>query len=116
MSTVTSYKFLGPDPGSSSEQFAIRGTGIRAETLALAVRNDGRTPDEAAAEFHVLVEAVLESLDYVDTHAELIARERAEADQELVRRGFMNPDGTWKPISHELITIQSRNAESEGDP
>ena len=104
MSTLTKYKFLGPEPGSAWEEFVITGSGIRASTLVFAVRNDGRTPEQVAANFHVPLEAVLESIDYVDTHAEELERQRQEMDAELIRRGFMNPDGTWKPISTTTLT------------
>jgi uncharacterized protein (DUF433 family) len=104
MSTITKFKFLGPEPGSAWNEFVITGTGIRASTLAIAVRNDGRTPEQAAADFHVPVDAVLESMDYMDAHVEELKREIQAMDEELIRRGFMNPDGTWKSISTTTLT------------
>ena len=99
MSTVTNCSFLVAEPGSAWEERVIDKTGVRASTLALAVRNDGRTPEQVAADFEVPLEAVLEAIEYVDSHAhELEQRRRAELE-DLVRRGHLNADGTWKFIS-----------------
>ena len=99
MSTITKYKFLGPEPGSAWEEFVITGSGIRASTLVFAVRNDGRTPEQVAADFHVPLEAVHEAFLYVDENQELLERFRHEEDEMLIRDGYMNSDGTWKSIS-----------------
>ena len=99
MSTITNYKFLSPEPGSAWEEFVITGTGIRASTLVFAVRNDGRMPEQVAADFHVPLEAVNEAFQYVEENKELLDRIRREEDEMLIRDGYMNPDGTWKSIS-----------------
>lgn len=96
MQTSTTYNFLVPEAGSAWQEFVVKDTGIRASTLALAVRNEGRSTKQVAADYHVPLEAVLEAVDYVSTHLDELERERQEVDQELIRRGFMNPDGTWK--------------------
>ena len=99
MSTVTSYRFLGAEPGSAWEEWVIAGTGIRASTLVLAVRNDGRTPEQVASDFEVPLDAVLEAIDYVDSHSQELERNYRADWEDLVRRDHLNPDGTWKSIS-----------------
>ncbi|MBI4658898.1 MAG: DUF433 domain-containing protein [Verrucomicrobia bacterium] len=99
MSTATSYTFLWAEPGSGWEEWVIRGTGIRASTLVLAIRNDGRTPEEVAEDFDVPLEAVLEAIDYVDSHSDELSLCRGFELEEWVRRGHINPDGTWRSIS-----------------
>lgn len=99
MSTFTGYQLLAVEPGSNWREPVVKGTGIRATTLALAVENEGRSPEQVAADFAVPLSAVLEALEYSRAHGSEIDRERLEMDQDLIRRGFMNPDGTWKSIS-----------------
>jgi uncharacterized protein (DUF433 family) len=99
MSTITKYRFLTAEPGSTWDEPIIQGTGVRASTLAFAVRNDGRTPCQVAADFDVPLDAVLEAIDYVDSHSPELDQHRQQEFDELVRLGHMNPDGTWKPIS-----------------
>lgn len=74
MSTMTKYTFLAAELGSAWDELAVKGTGIRVSTLVLAVRNDGRTPEQVASDFGVPVDAVLEAIDYVDSHAQELER------------------------------------------
>lgn len=99
MSTITGYQWLVSETGSQWQELVVRGTGIRASTLALAVTNEGRTAQQVAVDFSLPLAAVEESLDYAQSHADEINRERLEMDQALIRRELMNQDGSWKSIS-----------------
>jgi uncharacterized protein (DUF433 family) len=72
----TTYKHLGPRPGSSYKQYFINGTRTRAATLYYeTVGDDARTPEQVAEDFGVPLDAVLESIDYAERHADLVRQE-----------------------------------------
>lgn len=99
MSTATRFNFLTAESGSAWEELTVKGTGIHASTLVFAVRNDGRTPEQVSADFDVPLDAVLEAIEYVDSHLPELEQRRRQEFEELARLGHMNPDGTWKCIS-----------------
>ena len=83
MSETKPYRFLEPRPGSNYRQLFLKGKRIRAEVLYReTVGLEPRTPEQVAQDYGVLLEAVLEAIDYSTHHEDLLRQER---DRELKR-------------------------------
>lgn len=93
----TGWKYLGPDPKSSRKQFVVRGTRVTARTLyGLCANSEPMTPEEAAQQYNLPVEAVLESIAYCESNPPELLEDYARAD------AFFNafadsPDGRLTP-------------------
>ena len=86
------YQFLEPRPTSKYRQLFVRGRRIRAEVLYRAtVGPDAEPPETVARDFHVPLEAVLESIDYATQNKDLLDAERVNEERNyqefLQRRG-----------------------------
>jgi len=80
------YKFLKPKRASRYRQLFFGR--IRAEILYReTVGRDPLTPEEVAREYHVPVEAVLESIDYCIKNKDLLDAERAREDAAIRSAG-----------------------------
>ena len=84
MNTNGEYQYLKPKRGSRYRQLFFGR--IRAEVLYReTVGADPLTPEEVAREYSVLVEAVLEAIDYCVKNKDLLDAERAREDAEIRR-------------------------------
>jgi uncharacterized protein (DUF433 family) len=88
----TTYKYLGPRPGSSYKQYFINGTRTRAETIyRYIVGPDAMTPEEVADDCGLPLEAVLECVRYCEENEDLLRRERDEDWADMKARGLLHP-------------------------
>lgn len=86
------YQWLGPKRGSNYRQYFVKDRGVRALTLYNATRGpDGMTPEEAAENWNVPVEAVLESIDYCQKHQDILRQDWEEEETSLKARGLDVP-------------------------
>ena len=78
------YKHLEPRPDSRYRELFVRGRRLRASVLVWMMQANRWTPHEAAQNYDLPVEAVLDAMDYVKTHQEFLEEElrREEADWE----------------------------------
>ncbi len=70
------YPFIAHSNGVNGLAPVVRGTGIRVQTLVLAVRNWGLSPAEAASEYDLTEAQVCSALAYYEHHC-------AEIDADL---------------------------------
>jgi hypothetical protein len=82
--STTSYECLEPHPGSFYRELFVRGLSLRASRLIAWMEAEGLTPEQAAADRGLPVEAVLEAMDYVQSHASVIADD-LEREHQLLR-------------------------------
>jgi hypothetical protein len=75
------YKYLGPRRGTLFRQYFIKGRGLRANTVYLdIVGPDQMTPEEAARNWDLPLEAVLECIDYCEKNADVIRLDWEEGE------------------------------------
>jgi hypothetical protein len=87
------YKYLGPRRGTLFRQYFINGRGLRAESVYRdVVGPEQMTPEEAAANRNLPLEAVLECIEYCEMNADLLKSEREEAEADLQRRRADHPE------------------------
>ncbi len=86
MTRISPYKHLQPKHGSNYQQlFCGR---IRAEVLYReTVGVNPLTPSEVASEYGVPLDAVLESIEYCESHHELLDAERARERTRIAAAG-----------------------------
>jgi uncharacterized protein (DUF433 family) len=93
----TSWKYLGPDPKSSRKQFVVRGTRVTARTLyGLCANSEPMTPEEAAEQYNLPVEAVLESIAYCKSNPPELLEDYARA-KAFFEAFADSPDGRLTP-------------------
>jgi uncharacterized protein (DUF433 family) len=86
------YKYLGPRQGSRYHQYFINGTRIRAGVIyGLIAGPDRMTPVEAAANYNLPVDAVLECVDYCEKNADVLRQDWEEEEAILAKRRAENP-------------------------
>jgi uncharacterized protein (DUF433 family) len=83
------YRYLAPRSGSGYRELFVCGTGPRAQSLISDMENEGMTPDEMAAAYHVPVEAVLEAAEYVHANEEFLAAERRRSREHAIAKGYL---------------------------
>src|SRR5438270_704404 len=106
-SPSVSYQYLAPSPKSAYKQLFVKGTCIRAEVV-YGMTVDGSepmTPEQAAADFNLPIEAVREAISYCESQPAAIEEDH-RAEQTLMEATGMNePDykygGKYKIISPE---------------
>ena len=85
------YPNLEARPGSNYRQLFLKGRRIRAVVMYHAVHGpDPRTPEEVARDFEVPLEAVLEAVDYVERHPEVIRADQEREEASLRARGLLD--------------------------
>ena len=88
MSEDANYKYLKPKRGSNYQQLAVNGR-IRAEILYReTIGAEPLTPQQVAKKYGLPVEAVLEAIDYCQSHQELLDLERSHEEASIKARGF----------------------------
>ncbi|HKB05591.1 MAG TPA: hypothetical protein VKD90_25430 [Gemmataceae bacterium] len=94
MSEINGYKYLGPRLGGSRyRQLFVKGTRIRAAIVADNVLGpEAMSPEEAAANWNLPVEVVLECVRYTQENADLLREEAQEEEADLARRRAENPE------------------------
>jgi hypothetical protein len=87
MTDRVEYKYLKPKAGSNYRQLFVNGR-IRAEILYReTVGLEPLTPDEVAMEYGLPVEAVLEAIDYCESHQDVLDADRAREDARIKAAG-----------------------------
>ena len=94
MSETHNYKHLGPRLGGSRyRQLFVKGTRIRAAIIADdVVGPQAMTPEEAAANWNLPVEVVLECIRYVHENPDVLRQDWEEEEADLARRRAENPE------------------------
>jgi uncharacterized protein (DUF433 family) len=83
------YSYLAQRAGSGYQELFVCGTALRAQTLVSDIENEGLTPQEAAAAYHIAVDAVLEAIEYVHANEEFLAAERRRSRERAMARGYL---------------------------
>jgi len=94
MATVTplktaTYQHLEPRPGSFYRELFVRGLNLRASRLVGWMEAEGLTPEQAAADRQIAVEAVREAIEYVRDNRHLIDQEIEREARLLRERGLL---------------------------
>ena len=100
----TQYVFLAPEPGSSYQQFRVKGRGIFARTLygRFVSEEDPLTAEEIAADYDLPLEAVHEAIAYCQTNPPEIDEDfrREEALAEAL--GMNDPAYKYHPTPKNI--------------
>jgi uncharacterized protein (DUF433 family) len=86
---LKAYHYLTERSGSSYRELFVCGTDLRAHSLVSDLENEGLTPEEVAAAYHVPVEAVHEAVEYVHANEEYLTKERSLTRQEAIVKGYL---------------------------
>lgn len=81
------YRYLVRWPEKGREQPYLRGRNMTVGQLIYTIRANNLTSEEAAEDFNLPVEQVLEAQAYFQTHSDLIFREMAKETLSLVKQG-----------------------------
>ncbi|MEI2692241.1 MAG: hypothetical protein V9H69_22050 [Anaerolineae bacterium] len=81
------YRYLVKRPEKGREQPYLRGRNMTVGQLIYTIRANNLTIKEAAEDFNLPVEQVLEAQAYYQTHSDLIASEMAQETLSLLERG-----------------------------
>ncbi|MBO0700556.1 MAG: hypothetical protein J2P46_19320 [Zavarzinella sp.] len=94
MSETNGYKHLGPRLGGSRyRQLFVKGTRIRAAIIADDVLGpQAMTPEEAAANWNLPVEVVLECIRYTQENADVLRQDWEEEEASLARNRALHPE------------------------
>ncbi len=74
----TGYRWLVAVPHPWRRQLSVKGRRLTVGQLADVIRANNYSPEAAAAEFDLPLEAVREALDYCERNGDLVAAEAAE--------------------------------------
>jgi uncharacterized protein (DUF433 family) len=85
---VPPWRFLAIRPHRWRRQLFVRGRNLTVGHLVMTIRANRMTPEQAAEELGLHVEAVREALCYYDQNRELIAQEAAEERRALTEGGY----------------------------
>jgi len=86
---VKTYRYLAERSGSSYRELFVCGTDLRAQSLVSDMENEGLTPEEVAAAYHIPLEAVQEAVEYVHANEEHLTTERSLTRQEAIAKGYL---------------------------
>ena len=89
IATPKTYRFLSEHSGSSYRELFVSGTSVRAQFLVSEMENEGLTPEEIAAAYHIPVEAVQEAIGYVHDNEEFLAAERCRSRERARTKGYL---------------------------
>lgn len=90
--TSVGYVFLQARPDSFYGELFVRGLNLRASRLVQWMESEGLTPEQAAADRELPLEAVLEAIDYVKNNAQLISDDLAREHALLQTKGLLKAD------------------------
>lgn|SRR5689334_781366 len=92
------YKYLGPKRGSLYRQYFVKGRNCRAQSVYLdIVGPEQMTPEQAAENWNVPLEAVLECVDYCEKHADVLRQDWEEEEKAIARMRAADPKAFPKP-------------------
>ena len=91
VAALKTYGFLSHRSGSSYRELFVCGTSLRAQSLVSDMENDGLTPEDIAAAYHLPVEAVREAVEYVHENEEYLASERSRSRERAIAKGYLRP-------------------------
>ncbi len=80
---IKEYLYLTSRPHAWKKQLFIKGLNMSAAQLNQHMQREGWTPQKAAEEFDLPLEAVLESIHYIHHHRKLIDMENLEEQRRL---------------------------------
>ena len=86
---VKTYRYLAERCGSSYRELFVCGTDLRAQTLVSDMENEGLSPEEITAAYHLPLEAVQEAVEYVHANEEHLTKERCLTRQEAIAKGYL---------------------------
>lgn len=89
LSVLKTYRYLAQRSGSNYCELFVSGTDLRAQSLVSDMENEGLTPEEVAAAYHLPLEAVQEAVEYVHANEDHLAKERSRTLQEAIARGYL---------------------------
>ena len=84
---IPAWKYLVERPGSWKRQLFFKGRKLTAAQVWLEMQTNQMTPQEAAENWDLPLEAVEEAVRYCETNRDLIGMEAAEERLHLVSRG-----------------------------
>lgn len=85
--TATQWQYLEKRPHPWRQQLYIKGRKLTAFAVWMDMIVNGETPEEAAENWDLPLAAVLEAIEYCETHPELLKREAEEERRYLEERG-----------------------------
>jgi uncharacterized protein (DUF433 family) len=92
------YKYVGPRRGTLYRQWFVKGRGLRAYTVYLdIVGPEQMTPEQAAENWNLSLEAVLECIDYCEKNADVIRQDWEEEEEVIARMRAADPRAFPKP-------------------
>src|SRR2546423_2469423 len=108
MSKGVAYQYLEPRPQSLYRQLFIKGTKLQAELLYRAHINaeEPRTAEELAADFGLLLEAVLEAIEYGSSNPPEVALDIAREEAIMAATGQSDPGYRRRPQRKPLSPEQ----------
>lgn len=123
MSTLDNYQYLEHRPGSLYRQPFIKGTRIRVEipygwTIAKEDEEgveEGRTPEQVAADFNLPLEAVLEAIDYCGKHWDVVVADHAREERLMEASGMNHPDYKYNPKKYYKLLSPQEMARLDQD-
>jgi uncharacterized protein (DUF433 family) len=89
LSVLKTYCYLAECSGSSYRELFVCGTALRAQSLVSDLENEGLTPEEVAAAYHIPIEALQEAVEYVHANEEQLTQERSLTRQEAIAKGYL---------------------------
>ena len=89
-SQTATYHHLEPRPGSFYRELFVRGLNLRASRLVSWMETEGLTPEQAAADRQITLEAVCEAVEYVRQNRHLIDDEIGREERLLRERGLLD--------------------------
>jgi uncharacterized protein (DUF433 family) len=85
---TTTYQYLEPSKHPWRKQYYIKGRRMTVGNLVSTMLLHNQTPEEAAQDRGLPLEAVLEAMDYYDKHYEVIRADAEEEKQRLKAKGW----------------------------
>jgi hypothetical protein len=92
------YKYLGPKRGSLYRQYFVKDGNSRAQSVYLdIVGSEQMTPEQAAENWNIPLEAVLECVDYCEKNADVLRQDWEEEEEAIGRMRAAHPEAFPKP-------------------
>ena len=89
--SLKTYRYLAERSGSGYRELFVDGTDLRAQSLVSDMENEGLTPEEVAAAYHLSLESVHEAIEYVHANEDYLANERGRSLETAIVRGCLRP-------------------------
>jgi uncharacterized protein (DUF433 family) len=86
------FNYLEAHPDSFYRELFLRGLNLRPSRLVAWIIAEDLTPEQAAADRSLPVEAVLEAIEYVRSHENLITEDLEREHQLLRDRGLLGAE------------------------